>query len=806
MALSVTSDNTSKFQISILESRQLVVEGNTTMQGVNSISSGLSCLQATLTRRAKTVLSPALSTTPVLSARHPVRRATVLRAIMFLLGTLTVTTSWAQDADVERGAVLFQNECSRCHIPMEMEGRLRARWLDRSGQDLFEQIRMTMPAETPGSLSNEEYYDLTAFILQSGNVAIEGGSIAVADLAELPIQPSVVVEQEDDSVAWTHFNGDERSNRYVPLDQINADNVADLKVAWELDTAPFGPSPETFNVNTPLMVNGRLFATVGSTRNVIALDAASGQLLWMWRPDEGQRFDDAPRKGSGKGVAYYRNGGQEVVFTMTPGYYLVALDARTGDPVPTFGARGYVDLQQGLRLGPGREDLDIGISFPPLVVEDVVITGAAHLVGMRPVSASNVKGDIRGWDANTGELLWTFHTVPERGEPGYETWLKGSAEYTGNTGVWAPMSADIERGTVYLPVESATGDRYGGDRPGNNLYASSTVALDYRTGERKWHFQTTHHDIWDWDTPSAPLVIELPDGRDAVVQTLKQSHLFMFDPDSGEPLFPVEERPVPQSDTPGEHTAATQPFPLLPAPYDRQGFQADDLNDMTPEIHARAKKIAADYRFSELYTPPSLYKHPDDGSLGTLHLPSSTGGSNWEGSAYDPETGIIYIPSRTDTSVLSLVHDPDASSVRYIQGGGRTPSIDGIPLVKPPYGRITAIDLTTGEHVWQVANGDTPDEIKHHKLLQGVDLPATGKATRSGLVATKTLLFHGEGPGGDPILHARDKATGEDIARIELPASVTGVPMSYLLDGKQYLVMTVSDFRNAAKIIALTLP
>lgn len=730
----------------------------------------------------------------------------MLKAILFLLGACTLTSVFAQDADVERGRVLFQNECSRCHVPAEFDGRLRARWTGRTGQELYEQIRSTMPAETPGSLSNEEYYDLAAFILQSGHVNIEGGSIAVNDLATLEIDPADVVVQQDNSVPWTHFNGDEHSTRYQPLDQINADNVADLEIAWQLDTAPFGPRPETFSVTTPLMVNGRLFATAGATRNVIALDAATGQLLWMWRPDEGDRFDDAPRKGSGKGVAYYNSGGREVIFTMTPGFYLVALDAATGDPVQSFGVNGRVDLQQGLRRAENRDDLDIGISFPPLVVDGVVVTGAAHEVGMRPVSASNVKGDIRGWDANTGELLWTYHTIPEPGEPGYDTWLEGSAAYTGNAGVWAPMSADVERGLVYLPVESATGDRYGAARPGDNLFASSTVALDYKTGEMQWYFQTTHHDIWDWDSPSAPLVIELPDGRDAVVQTLKQSHLFMFDPDSGEPMFPVKEKPVPASDTPGERVSATQPFPLLPAPYDRQGFQADDLNDMTPEILARARKIAEDYRFSELFTPPSLYQHPDDGSLGTLHLPSSTGGSNWEGSAYDPETGIIYIPSRTATSVLSLVHDPKASSMRYIQGGARTPSIDGLPLVKPPYGRITAIDLSSGEHVWQVVNGDTPDDIKNHPLLQGVDLEPTGKPTRSGIVLTRSLLFHGEGPGGDPVLHARDKQSGADVAVIDLPASVTGVPMTYMLDGKQYLVMTVSDFQNAAKIIALALP
>lgn len=728
--------------------------------------------------------------------------------LVVLLSALVVFPAYAQDASVERGSVLFTAECSRCHVPAEFDARLRTRWIGRSGAEFYEQIRSTMPAETPGSLSNEDYFDLTAFILQAGNVNIEGTSISVADLNSLVINPgvAVVVQSDADSAPWTHFNGTEKSTRYAALDQIDASNVAELEIAWSLDTAPFGPSPETLSVSTPLMVNGTLYAAVGATRNVVAMDAGTGQLLWMWRPQEGSRFDKAPRKGSGKGLSYYNSGGQEVIFTITPGYYLVALDALTGDPLTSFGAGGFIDLQQGLRLGPGRDDLDIGISFPPLVVGDVVIAGAAHEVGMRPLAASNVKGDIRAFGARTGDLLWTFKTIPERGEIGYETWLNNSADYTGNAGVWTMMSADVERGVVYLPVEAATGDRYGADRPGNNLFSSSTVALDYKTGEMQWYFQTTHHDIWDWDTPSAPIVIDLPNGQPAVVQTLKQSHLFLFDPDSGEPLFAVEERPVPGSDTPGEAVSLTQPYPVLPAPYDRQGFQEDDLVDFTPAILARAKAIAADYRFSELYSPPSLFQHPTDGTLGTLHLPSSTGGSNWEGAAYDPETGILYIPSRTATSVLSLVHEPDASSVQFIQGGGRTPSVDGIPLVKPPYGRITAIDLVSGQHVWQIVNGDTPENIRNHALLQGIDIPPTGKPTRSGLVLTKSLLFFGEGPGGDPWLHAVDKSTGATVARIALPASATSMPMTYMHGGKQYIVVTVSDFRNPARIVALALP
>lgn len=729
------------------------------------------------------------------------------RSLVFLfLSLFGIASAYGQGANVAQGEVVFQDECSRCHVPVEMDARLRARWIGRTGGELYNLIRTTMPAETPGSLTNDQYMDVAAFILSVGNVPIPGGQLSSAELEALTITPGALASSNTESFDWTHFNGSEHSNRYAPLDQINAQNVGNLQIAWMFNTGSFGPAAEALSVTTPLMVNGRVFLTAGSTRDIVALNAATGQIDWTWRANEGERFDAAPRKGSGKGLSYYNNNGQETIYTITPGYYLVALDATTGREIESFGDGGWVDLQQGLRLGPGRDDLDIGMSFMPMAIDGVVITGAAHLVGMRPVSASNVKGDIRGFDASTGDLLWTFKTIPEPGEPGYESWLAG-AEFTGNAGVWAPMSADEELGIVYLPVESATGDRYGGDRPGSNLFASSTVALDYKTGEVRWYFQSTHHDIWDWDTPSAPIFATLPSGKRALIQTLKQSHLFTFDPATGEPLFPIEERSVPQTDVPGEWTSLTQPFPTKPAPYDRQGFQEDDLVDFTPEILALAKEAAAPFRFSEsVFTPASRFEDPNDGTQGTLHLPSSTGGSNWEGAAYDPETGLLYVPSRTATSVLSLTHEPNVSSVEYIQGGSRTPSVQGIPLVKPPYGRITAIDMTTGEHVWQVVNGDTPEEIKNHPLLKGVDIGRTGKPTRSGLVLTKTLLFAGEGVGGDPVLWAFDKATGEIAAKIGMPGVVTGVPMTYMYQGKQYLVMAISSRGEAARIIALTLP
>lgn len=726
--------------------------------------------------------------------------------VLLILGLCGVASAYGQNASVTRGEEVFQAECSRCHVPVEMDARLRARWVGRAGGDLYNFIRTTMPAETPGSLSNAQYMDVTAFILSAGHVALPAAEISNEQLTAISIEPGEIAATGSDNYDWTHFHGTEHANRYAPLEQIDASNVAGLKEAWHFNTEAFGPAPEALSVTTPLMVDGRVYLTAGATRNIVALEADTGQILWMWRPDEGKRFDEAPRKGSGKGLTFYNNNGQETIYTITPGYYLVALDAKTGREIESFGDGGWVDLMQGLRFPPNGQAYDIGMSFMPLAIDGVVISGAAHLVGMRPASAANVKGDIRGFDATTGELLWTFKTIPEPGEPGSETWISG-ADFTGNAGVWSAMSADEELGLVYLPVESATGDRFGGDRPGANLYTSSTVAVDYKTGKVRWYFQTTHHDIWDWDTPAAPIVATLPSGKKAVIQTLKQSHLFSFDPETGTPLFPVEERSVPQTDVPNEWTSLTQPFPLKPAPYDRQGFQEDDLVDFTPEIRTMAEKAASRFRFSEsVFTPPSRFEDPVDGTQGTLHLPSSTGGSNWEGAAYDPDTGILYVPSRTATSVLSLTHEPDASTMDYIQGGSRTPSVDGIPLVKPPYGRITAIDMESGDHKWMIVNGDTPEEIKNHPLLQGVDIGRTGKPTRSGLLLTKTLLFAGEGVGGDSVLWAFDKATGETVAKIDMPGVVTGLPITYMYDGKQYLVMTVSSRGEAARVVALTLP
>src|SRR5690606_883257 len=419
--------------------------------------------------------------------------------------------------------------------------------------------------------------------------------------------------------------------------------------------ANFGPRPEGRTETTPLMVGGVLYATAGITRNVVAIDARTGETLWMWRPNEGERFERAPRKISGRGVAYWSDGaGDDRVFTVTPGFKLVALDARTGLPKPEFGDGGIVDMLAYVR-GP-LDDAEIGSTSPPLVVGDVIVVGPAHGVGARPRSMMQVKGDVRALDARTGALLWTFHTIPEAGEPGYETWEQGSAEYTGNAGVWAPMAADPDVGIVYLPVEAPTSDMYGGHRPGDNLFGNSLVALDVETGERLWHYQLIHHDIWDWDNPTAPILLDVDvDGRQvkAVVQLTKQAFAYAFDRVTGEPLWPIEERPVPASDVPGESASPTQPFPTKPAAYDRQGFTEDDLVDFTPEIRAAALEAVKDLRLGPIFTPPSLVD-ADDGTRGTLGLPSFGGGSNWEGGAADPETGFLYVGSVTSPAVFSV--------------------------------------------------------------------------------------------------------------------------------------------------------
>jgi quinoprotein glucose dehydrogenase len=607
-------------------------------------------------------------------------------------------------------------------------------------------------------------------------------------------------------VEWPVYGGSLAAQHYSPLEQIDARNVKDLKIAWRWYAGNFGPSPEMKSETTPLMIGGVLYATAGATRNVVAIDAASGETLWIWRPNDGERFRTAPRRTSGRGVAYWNGGAEDRrVFSVTPGFYLVALDAETGLPKREFGEAGIVDLRRGLR-GP-MDNVEAGSSSPPLVVGDVVVVGPAGGVGARPNAKSQVKLDVRGFDARTGRLLWTFHTIPEKGEFGYDTWLTpGSAEYTGNAGAWGPLSADPELGLVYLPVEGATSDMYGGERHGNNLFGNSLVAVDVQTGERRWHQQLVHHDIWDWDNPTAPILLDVNVGGrpvKAVVQLTKQAFAYAFDRATGEPLWPIEERPVPPSDVPFEWTAPTQPFPTKPAPYDRQGVGADDLVDFTPAIKAAALEAVKNLRMGPMFTPPSLIEAPD-GTRGTLVLPHYGGGANWEGGAADPETGMLYVASQTSLTVFAVSPAGDRSDIRYLFVNGEAPRPMGLPLVKPPYGRITAIDMNSGEHRWMAVNGDTPDDIKNNPALAGLSIPPTGKASRATLLVTKTLLFAGEGYGGAPILRAYDKATGAVVAEIPLPGAASSKPMTYMLDGKQYIVLAVGR-DTPAELVAFAL-
>ena len=609
---------------------------------------------------------------------------------------------------------------------------------------------------------------------------------------------------------WPVYGGNLASMRYSPLDQIDASNVGELEIAWRWSAANFGPTPEFYYRATPLMIDGVLYVTAGSRRAVVALDAASGETLWIHRVDEGERGTVAPRVNSGRGVAFWEStsNDDQRIFYVTPGFHLIALDAASGTPVPGFGDSGSVDLMETLRVPEGVDPIGaIGSSSPPIIVGDVVIMGSAHVSGRFQPTPENIPGDIRGFDARTGEHLWTFHVVPRDGEFGAESWENGSNRYSGNAGVWTMLSADPELGLVYLPTEASTHDWYGGHRLGDNLFSSSLVALDAQSGERVWHFQLVHHDVWDLDNPAAPILVDIEvDGRPipAVAQITKQGWAYVFNRETGEPVWPIEERPVPTDAVAGDRLSPTQPFPTKPPPFAMQGLSADDLIDFTPALREQALEVASRYRYGPLFTP--IVVAEPDGLGGTIMLPRSTGGGNWEGGAVDPETGMLYVTSQNSAQVEGLLPPTQGIDVDYMVMPTGTLLVDGLPIVKPPWGEITAIDLNRGEIAWKIANADTPAEVASHPALAGVELPRTGRANRVGLLATRTLLFAGEGVGGEPILRAHDKATGAIVAEIELPATQTGIPMSYSVDGVQYIAMAVAAEGHPAEIVALKLP
>ena len=631
---------------------------------------------------------------------------------------------------------------------------------------------------------------------------------------------------------WPTYGGDLGHTRYAPLDQIDGSNFTELEVAWRFKTDNLGPQPEFKLEGTPLMVGGVLYATGGTRRSVVALDAGTGELKWVHSEDEGERAVVAPRLLSGRGLSYWTDGTDERILYITLGFRLVALDAATGMRVPSFGADGVIDLKMAAVYGEGRRidpvTGEIGLHATPTVARTVVIVGGAFADAPAPRTHNNTKGLVQAFDVRTGERLWTFNTVPGPGEVGHETWENDSWGVNGNNGVWTQISVDAELGIAYLPVETPTGDYYGGHRPGNNLFGESLVAVDLQTGERLWHFQLVHHPIWGFDMACPPILADITvNGREikAVALPSKQAFLYVFDRETGEPVWPIEERPVPQGDVPGEWYSPTQPFPVKPPAYDKQGSSIDDLIDFTPALRAEAEAIVSRYKLGPMFTPPVVSRA--DGPIATLGLGAGSGGTNWPGGAYDPETRIAYIPSRTAFYSWELIPPPtpDVSDMRYVKGtpmygvghgGLRDLSVQGLPLTKPPYGRLSAIDLNRGEILWQTPHGETPDRVRRHPALAGLDIPRTGElcAGLVGPLVTKTLVIMGECsyhtmPGGQPpgaMLRAYDKMTGAEVGAVYMPAPQSGSPMTYMLDGRQYLVVAISGRTYSGEYVAFTVP
>jgi quinoprotein glucose dehydrogenase len=631
---------------------------------------------------------------------------------------------------------------------------------------------------------------------------------------------------------WRSYGGNLAHQRYAALRQIDGTNFNDLEVAWRFKTASLGPRPEYNLQSTPLVVGGVLYTTAGTRRSVVALDAATGELLWSYRKDEGERAAKAPRRQSGRGLAYWTDGTEERILYVTIGYQLVALDAKTGDPVPSFGVGGVVDLKKDDDQIIDLVDGDIGLHATPCVAKDVVIVGAAHSVGNTPKTHFNVKGHVRGFDVRTGKRLWIFHTIPNKGEFGHDSWIDGT-DNIGNAGVWCQISADEELNLAYLGVELPTGDATGMYRRGAGLFGESIVAVDLHTGKRRWHFQTVHHGLWDYDIACAPILLDVPfNGKTVKALALpsKQSFLYVLDRETGKPIWPIHEKRVPKGDVPGEYYAPTQPVPSKPPAYDVQGVDESKLIDFTPALREEAVRLIRNYRIGPLFTPPSLYDAK--GTWGTLTAPNLTGGTNWPGGSYDPDSHMVYVYSKTEADVMMTVRntDPAQSDFDYVNMRSEPPvpgqpplvrdgfkpgvlKVQGLPLLKPPYGRITAIDLSKGEIAWQTPHGETPDEIRNHPALKGLNIPRTGRAGIVGPLTTATLVICGEpgfftAPSGErgAMLRAYDKRTGAERGAVFMPAPQTGSPMTYMLNGVQYLVLAIGGGSYGSELIALRLP
>ncbi|MGE3957479.1 MAG: PQQ-binding-like beta-propeller repeat protein [Vicinamibacterales bacterium] len=666
---------------------------------------------------------------------------------------------------------------------------------------------------------------------------------------------------------WIYYGGDARNWRYKPFDQINATNFSDLQVAWRFRTDNLGPNLDFRLGATAIEANGVVYVNGGGMRrSVAAIDAANGTLLWVHTEDEGNRAAFAPRVTSGRGVSYWTDGREERIIYVTTGYRMKALNAKTGQLIPTFGESGVIDLKKDFdqdlsRFARNGEDAltmaDIGLHASPVIGKDTIVVGAAGREGTTPFRLDEVKGYVRAFDVRTGKRLWTFHTVPQKGEFGYDTWANGT-DKIGHVGVWTQMAIDEELGMVYLPVETPTNDYYGANRPGNNLFAESLVALDLRTGQRKWHFQIVHHPLWDLDLSSAPILADITvNGRaiKAVAMPSKQSFLYVFDRVTGQPVWPIEERAVPKSEVPGEVSAPTQPYPTKPPAYARQNMSVDELIDFTPDLRAKALEISKKYALAKLFDPLVLSR--PEGPYKSLLMSSALGGTNWPGGSYDPETHTVFASANQQVVGLGLlkVTDTRFSEAEYVGGdalaglrdvqghsgdgprlnGGRAPAkpvapgnpnpppgmgagflsaptVEGLPINKPPYGVISAINLDRGELSWSVPHGDTPDAIRNHPALKGLAIPRTGQQTSVGTIVTKDLVIAGEpsiSTAGHPrgaLLRAYDKRTGKDAGSVLMDAPQTGSPMTYMWKGRQYIIATISGPATPGQYVAFALP
>ncbi|MFI4890923.1 MAG: PQQ-binding-like beta-propeller repeat protein [Steroidobacterales bacterium] len=657
------------------------------------------------------------------------------------------------------------------------------------------------------------------------------------------------------NVDWTTYAGNWDASKYKPLDEINASNFNKLEIVWRFKTDHIGNRPEYKLEGTPLETGGVVYTTAGSRRGVIALDAVTGELLWVHGEHEGARGAAAPRQLSGRGLAYWSDGHDARILYVTPGFQLIALDAKTGQRIPSFGNNGAVDMKadDDQKIEPDLTTGEIGWQSAPTVTGDEVLVGTAFREGFTPVSYRNNKGSARAYDVRTGRKLWEFHTIPQKGEPGYETWLNGSAEYTGNTGVWTEISADPEAGLAYLPIESPTSDFYGGHRPGNGLYGNSLVAVDLKTGKMKWYYQLIHHEIWDYDLSAIPLLMDINvKGKPikAVALPTKMGYLYVFDRLTGKPVWPMPEKPAPKGDVPGEWYAPTQPIPTKPAAYARTGVAESDLIDFTPEMHKQALDIVKDYKLGPIYTPPVLSQK--SAKLGTLMLGPANGGTNWPGGSFNPENHTVYVyacnscleniglvPPPPDLSDLRYVVGKDGQKVTMISAAGTNSGADapmpkpkpaasagsgdegfkpltvnGLSIIKPPYSTISAIDLDSGEIKWQVAHGETPDYVRNNPALKGIDIPRTGQTTFNiGTLVTKTLVIAGDGmvtttadhPRG-AMLRAYDQASGKEVGAVWMPAQQSGSPMTFMVNGKQYIIVAVSGGNYSGEYICYSLP